>query len=247
MSSDFVPPENDRFSVKELAKHWRISASRVNNYIYSQKTLRLAIAREWILELSSFDSSCVLIKNYLEGGKQEIHISAFPKFLYIDRKNVEESYELVRGKRTNVWTFSIFQDFEGKEFFFTEHGKCVGIEPEEIDEFGSRLSLTMRVESGRPVITREERDKFESENSYHNKISNEILNRRHRHYSSELAIAIEIWLQLKDVENSKKTPKTLVAELLHRRYRDRKLSESAKTRIETMINWNKSGGAPKSN
>jgi hypothetical protein len=67
------------------------------------------------------------------------------------------------------------------------------------------------------------------------------------YYSDELAVAIEVWNFLSDNHKvNKKSIKEQARQYIDIKLAYKQLSDSAKDRVCTLINWQKEGGAPKS-
>ncbi len=69
--------------------------------------------------------------------------------------------------------------------------------------------------------------------------------RKHPHWPSELGIAIDTWLELRDSIPKNKKPNAFMQEWLHKKYSERELSDEAVIRIATVANWDKKGGPKK--
>lgn len=244
MKNDFVAPEKDQFSVEELAKDWGIKDTVVKNYIYSQKTLRLAIHRDIVLEFVNSNSSDLFVKHELSSNGKEGAVSEFPKFLYLDIDDVSKSIEIIHGRDRKVWTFSEFQDFEGNKFYISKHKKSEDFEPSKVDGINARLHLTMPPTKKNLVVTRKERDRFRSKYFVPAKFDEDILNETHDHYSPELAIAIFEWSNLKNDNAWKHGVSTGIKKHLRSKYDKEKLSDSAIDQIAFVMNWRKKGGNP---
>ncbi|MBT3366896.1 MAG: hypothetical protein HN416_07065 [Nitrospina sp.] len=76
----------------------------------------------------------------------------------------------------------------------------------------------------------------------------EYLNEKHTYFSKELKIAIAAWEAVyQDGKfDSKQGHKKQILVWLNKQYDEKKLSNSARERIATLINPNKKGGAPSS-
>ena len=65
-------------------------------------------------------------------------------------------------------------------------------------------------------------------------------------YPSELDIAIKAWQAVSSIEGKGK-PKARIRAWLDERYADSELSKEAKERICVVVNWDKTGGATRTN
>ncbi len=65
-------------------------------------------------------------------------------------------------------------------------------------------------------------------------------------YPRELHIAYMAWQAVSNMQNIKTSPKNKIKEWLDNKYSNNELPNEAKVRISTVANWNKTGGAPKS-
>lgn len=63
-------------------------------------------------------------------------------------------------------------------------------------------------------------------------------------YAVELDIAVKAWIAVTSSPEKGK-PKFRIRKWLDANYTDKELSKEAKTRISTVVNWDKSGGAPR--
>ena len=120
--------------------------------------------------------------------------------------------------------------------------------------FVYRFSEWVSVSKDMLVITSAEKQKFEEkylnlqveDKSDAKQIAN-CLNTSSPFYSDELGIAIEVWSFLSENHKANKMSiKEQARQCIDTRFAHKKLSDSAKERICTLINWQKEGGAPKS-
>ena len=76
-----------------------------------------------------------------------------------------------------------------------------------------------------------------------------ILDPDHPHFAPELALAIRAWRALEAEKQGKRSTKMLIKKWIddnHQAYTETaSLSNSAKERVATVVNWNPEGGAPK--
>lgn len=64
-------------------------------------------------------------------------------------------------------------------------------------------------------------------------------------YPRELHIAVMAWQAVSNMQSLKVSPKAKLREWLDNKYSDNELTNAARERISTVANWNKTGGAPK--
>jgi hypothetical protein len=71
----------------------------------------------------------------------------------------------------------------------------------------------------------------------------------HEHFSPELALAVEAWRALEDVQKFSSSPKAAIETWLNNNpesWRGKEpISNVAKQRVITLVNWSKVGGAPR--
>lgn len=241
MINEFVPPEKDYFTIEEVAEKWRTNPKNIENYIYSQKILKLAMRRGDIQEYITFDSRYSYFLNGPKRAKKEIEKYDFPRFLYIDPNETDPPQEF--DMREGCCRITHFLDLEQNKYFITRRSKRpMSRKPDAKIEAEDTLTLT--IVHCVLVVTREERNRFENVHSFPNQLNENILDPNHLHYSETLAIAITVWNKLAKENITKKSPKQRIKEILKQDYSSLKLSRSAIDQIAFVINWEKTGGSP---
>jgi len=78
-------------------------------------------------------------------------------------------------------------------------------------------------------------------------LANVFLDRNHPHFSPELALAVYAWQALKGEQELQRSPKQAISDWIDSNPEawegDTPLSNKAKERVITMLNWKKEGGA----
>lgn len=79
-------------------------------------------------------------------------------------------------------------------------------------------------------------------------LSDSFLNPSHDHFAPELALAVAVWRALETEQTFKRSPKTRILDWIKQNPEawkgEEPVSEAAKDRIATLVNWKREGGAP---
>lgn len=163
MSKHFQLPEKEHFSIQEISERWGCEASRVKHYIYDMRTLRPTVMPE------GFDLPTEKIifglpdKFFFNDEANEADFSGLPKYLYVQPVGFPDRFEDRHSADSSDWyfIFNSFKDFAGEAYFLAEVDNLFPPDKKEI----TYNPHNFRVRATELVITREERDRFESEHT----------------------------------------------------------------------------------